>query len=113
MENKHLYILWTNADPVTSENMILMYSTNALLNGWWDRITVIIWGATQKLVLENKAVKLKMEIAEQAGVEFSACLTCAINLGTRKALEDRNIEVIRWGEKLTGIMQNGEHLLTV
>lgn len=98
MEKKHLYILWTNADPLTSEHMVLMYSTNALLNGWWDRITIIIWGATQKLALENDAVRLKIEVAREAGVEFSACLSCAVNLGTRSALEDSGIEVIKWGE---------------
>ena len=28
-----LYILWTNADPITSEKMICMYGHNAMKNG--------------------------------------------------------------------------------
>jgi hypothetical protein len=29
MENKdHLYILWTNSDPVTADKMVFMYATN-------------------------------------------------------------------------------------
>ena len=47
--DKHLYILWTSGDPVTAEHMVMMYSTKARLYNWWDKVTVIIWGAAQKL----------------------------------------------------------------
>ena len=47
VRERHVHILWTNADPDTSEHMVMMYATNGLLRGWWDQITVIIWGATQ------------------------------------------------------------------
>ena len=113
VSDRHLHILWTNADPDTSENMVMMYARNAKLNDWWDKVTVIIWGATQKLVLENEAVRMKMKMAEQAGVEFTACISCAINQGTLERLEAEGIEVIRWGEKLSLLMQNGKHVLTV
>ncbi len=110
---RHLHILWTSGDPVTAEDMVMMYSRNAMLNGWWDRVTVIIWGAPQKLIFENEAVHLKMEIARQAGVEFTSCVSCAINLGLVETLEKEGIECIRWGEKLSLLMQNGKHVLTI
>ena len=112
-DDKHLYILWTTGDPVTAEHMVMMYSTNAMLYSWWDKVTVIIWGAAQKLAAENEAVRLKMEIARKAGVEFTACVSCAINLGLKEKLENDKIEVIRWGEKLSKLMQDGKHLITV
>ena len=110
---RHLHIFWTNGDPMTSENMVLMYARNAMLNGWWDRVTVVLWGAPQKLFAESEAVRLKVRLTSQAGAEFSACLSCAVNMGTKQALEEENIEVIRWGEKLSLLMQNGKHVLTV
>ena len=113
VSDRHLHILWTNADPITAEHMVMMYARNAMLNGWWDKITVIVWGATQKLLLENEAVRLKMELAQQVGVEFSACISCAANLDIVEELERNGIEVIRWGEKTSLLMQNGKHLLTV
>ena len=113
VSDRHLHILWTNADPDTSENMVMMYARNAMLNEWWDKVTVIIWGATQKVIFENEAVRMKMKMAEQAGVEFTACISCAINLGTLEALEEEGIEVIRWGEKLSLLMQNGKHVLSI
>ena len=32
--DRHLHIIWTNADPVTSENMVMMYTKNSMLNGF-------------------------------------------------------------------------------
>lgn len=113
VNERHLHILWTSPDPVTAEHMVMMYARNAMLNGWWDEVTVIVWGAPQKLILENEAVRLKMEIARQAGVEFTACISCARNLGIVSELEAAGIETIRWGEKLSLLMQNGKHVLTV
>ena len=72
VSSRHLHILWTNGDPVTSKNMVMMYACNSMLNHWWDKVTVIIWGAPQKLIFEDDSVWAEMKIAEMAGVEFFA-----------------------------------------
>ena len=109
----HLYILWTNADPATSEHMVLMYETNALLRGWWKKVTVIVWGGSQKTLLENEGVKLKFKLAKQAGVEFTACIACAANQGLTERLQEEGIEVIPWGELLSELIKERYHLLSV
>lgn len=111
--DRHLHILWTSGDPVTAEHMIMMYAKNSLLNDWWDKVTVIIWGAAQKLATENASVRFEMGNARDLGVEFSACSSCAANLGTAEALEADGVEVIRWGAKLSLLLQNGKHVLSV
>ena len=58
-----LYILWTNADVITSDKMVMMYATNSMLHHWWDEVTVIIWGATAQLVAENAMMQEKIKIA--------------------------------------------------
>lgn len=114
MEHKnHLYILWTNADVLTSDKMVMMYATNAKLAKWWDEVTVIIWGATAKLAAENETIRTKIMLAQQAGVRFSACKACTDQLGTSEQLLAQGIEVIYWGEGLTEILKNGEKLLTI
>ena len=110
---RHLHILWTTADPVTAEHMILMYAKNSLLNDWWDKVTVIIWGAAQRLAISSEPVRFEMQNARDLGVEFSACASCANNLGTAEALQADGIEVIRWGAKLSELMRSGKHVLTV
>lgn len=114
MENSNrLYILWTNADLLTSDKMVMMYSTNSMLEQWWDAVTVIIWGATAKLVAENDMIQTKIKIAQHAGVHFSACKACAEQLEVTNKLGELGIEVLYWGEGLTDILKNGEKLITI
>ena len=84
-----------------------------MLRQWWDAVTVIIWGATAKLVAENDLIQTKIKIAQQAGVQFSACKACAEQLGVADSLVDLGIEVLYWGDGLTAILKNGEKLITI
>ena len=113
MEKEELYILWTNADPLTAHNMVMMYATNALLKRWWDSVTVIIWGATAKYVAADESIQGKLALAQQAGVKFTACQACANNLGVKDKLESLGIEVISWGPPLTELIKSGKHLLSI
>ena len=67
VSDRHLHILWTNGDAVTAQHMVFMYARNSMLNHWWDRVTVILWGAPQLLILENEAVREAMKEAVLAG----------------------------------------------
>lgn len=112
-DSDHLYILWTNADPVTAEKMVFMYAANALKYAWWKRVTIIIWGSTASLTAENASVQFHVKEMLGSGVEFSACKACADELGVTDALEELGIEVIYWGEPLTKLLRERSTLLTV
>ena len=109
----HLYVLWTNDNPITAEKMGFMYTINSLTHGWWEKVTLIIWGATAKLVSEDVSIQKKIKEALDAGVHITACKACADQLGVTEALEKLNIEVIYWGAPLTEILANEERLLTI
>ncbi len=113
VNERHLHILWASGDPVTAEHMVLMYATNSLLLKWWDEVTVIVWGAAQLVVKENASVRESMEKAKEAGVKFTGCLSCAMNLGTEDAMKEAGVETIYWGGKLAELQQNGKHVLSV
>lgn len=49
----------------------------------------------------------------EQGVAFSACITCARELGVEQALRDMGLEVISWGPPLTDLIKNRAPLLTV
>jgi hypothetical protein len=112
-KGNELFILWTNADLLTSENMVMMYATNSLLKNWWGAVTVIIWGATAKLAAENALIQDKLATAREAGVQFSACKACADQLGVTDVLEGLGIEVKYWGEGLTEILKENRKLITI
>ncbi len=111
--NDHLYILWTNGDPVTSEKMVSMYAKNSMIYGWWKNVTLIIWGKPAELVSENKIIQKKIKEMQEEGVHISACRACAEDLGAEKKLQDMSIEVKYWGQPLTEVLKDGSKLLTI
>jgi len=113
MKKNHLNILWTNDNPLTAEHMVMMYAENAMLREWWDSVTVIIWGATSKLVAENKLIQESIKRVSDTGVHFSACVACAHALGTLEAIDALGLELIGWGQPLTDLIKSEEHLITV
>lgn len=113
MDKKDLYILWTSGDELTAHYMVMMYATNSMLNGWWDSVTVVIWGAAAKLAAENENVQERIDLARHAGVEFSACISCAQQLGVVDDLDSMGIELIKWGPKLTDVINSEAKLLSV
>ena len=114
MEEKNsLHILWTNADKDTSLRMVMMYATNSMIEHWWDEVTVIIWGATARLVAEDAQIQESIKVAMNVGVKFSACIACARQLGVVEKLESMGLEVIAWGRPLTELLQGNEKLLTI
>ncbi len=112
-EKSHLYVLWTNDNPVTAEKMVFMYTINSLLQDWWDEVTLIVWGATPLLVSENADIQAKIKEAQEAGVHITACKACADQLGVTEALEGLGIEVIYWGVPLTELLKSNEKLITI
>jgi hypothetical protein len=112
-EKTHLYLLWTNADPITAEKMVFMYTINSLLRDWWENVTIIIWGAPTKLVGEDEKIQKLVQDAIEAGVHVTACKACADQLGVTEILEKLNIEVKYWGMPLTEILKSDEKLLTI
>jgi len=114
MSNKtHLYVLWTNDNPITAEKMVFMYTVNSLIHGWWEKVTLIIWGAPAQLVSEDVKMQEKVKEALDAGVHITACKACADQLGVTETLEKLGIEVKYWGVPLTELLTREETLLTI
>jgi len=112
-EKTHLYVLWTDDNPVTVEKMLFMYTVNGLKHGWWEKVTIIVWGASAKLASENSKVQGLIRDAIEAGVHITACKACADQLGVGETLEKLGIEVKYWGIPLTDVLKSGESLLTI
>lgn len=112
-EKKHLYLLWTNDNKMTAEKMVFMYTVNSLVQGWWEEVTLIIWGATAKLAAEDKDIQQMILTAIEKGVHVTACKACTDQLEVTPIIESLGVEVIYWGVPLTDLLKNDETLLTV
>ena len=112
-EKTHLYILWTSADPITADKMVFMYAINSLLHGWWEKITLVVWGATAQLVNDDEHIQARIKEAQDAGVYVTACKACSDQLGVSEKLIQLGIDVQYLGIALTNVLKSDETLLTI
>jgi hypothetical protein len=106
-----IYMLWTNSNQISAKEMVFMYAINSKLNGWWDKVTLIVWGNATQLLKENDELKHLAKEALEHGVHLTACKKCADDLGATSILESIGVEVIYWGEPLTKLLKEGKKIL--
>jgi hypothetical protein len=108
-----LNILWTTDNKDTVLQMLVMYATNSRLNGWWQEVNVIIWGASAKLV--GTDIQIQTEVLEMLnhGITIEACKACTDNLGVTDKLIELGVNVRYMGEALTAYIKSGEKILTI
>lgn len=108
-----LTVLWTTNDLVTTLDMAFMYAANAKKFGWFDEVTLVIWGSSAVLAAENSVVQQHLQEMAGLGVKLSACKACADRHKVSKQLEALGIEVKYWGVGLTEVLKGDGKLLTV
>ncbi|WP_229130293.1 DsrE family protein [Ancylomarina sp. 16SWW S1-10-2] len=90
-----------------------MYSTNALSKGWWEKVNIIVWGESAKLIAEDDQIQLEVQKMLTAGVTIEACRACADRYGVSRILEKLELDVKYMEEPLTEIIKKGENLITL
>ena len=108
-----LAMLWTSGDPEVAEKMGFMYIYNAKKRGWFEEVTLIIWGPSSKLLSENKMLQDYVKKMQEAGVKVQACIACARMYGVDEKLADMGIEVKGMGVPLTNYLKNGWKTITL
>jgi hypothetical protein len=108
-----LNILWTTDNKDTVQHMLVMYATNSRLNGWWQEVNVIIWGASAKLVGTDTQIQAEVLEMLNHGITIEACKACTENLGVTDKLTELGVNVKYMGEVLTNYLKSGEKVLTI
>ena len=113
MENNTARILWTSDNKDTAMNMICLYAHNAKLLGWMENVTILIWGASQKLISEDEELQQKIRDMVKDGVEVVACKKCAQNLDVVDAMESCDLKLYFTGELLSSWVKEGDSIISV
>ena len=108
----HLLIVWTSGDPDVAHKMVFMYAFNAQKNGWWDQVTLLVWGPSAKLSSEDEDIQASLKNMKDQGVELLACKGCADQYGVSSKLEDLGIEVKYTGNYLTDFIKSGKKVIS-
>lgn len=108
-----LNILWTTSDMDTVSSMLSMYAGNALKNGWWDEINIVIWGGSSKLVGEDpKIQKLVVKWIEK-GITVEACKACSDKYKASETMKELGVDVKYMGVPLTEYIKGDDKLITI
>jgi hypothetical protein len=107
-----LAVLWTSADPEVAHNVAFMYTHNAKKVGWFNEVTLIVWGPSQRLLVGDKSLQDKVKAMQQDGVVVEACIACAMNYGIVEELQELGVTVRGMGLPLTNYLKNGWKVLT-
>ncbi|NOY08655.1 MAG: DsrE family protein [Spirochaetes bacterium] len=111
-KNKKLVVLWTGGDRDAALTMVFMYTLNAKLKNWWNKVTLIVWGPSAELLSKDKELKDYIKKMKDAGVTIEACRACADIFGVSKELEEIGIDVKYMGETLTEYLKGDEKVIT-
>ncbi len=106
---KHLVVLWTSGDREAAFKMAFMYTLNSKKRGWWEEVTLVIWGPSSKLISEDQELQEELEKMKQAGVELLACKACADGYGVTESLERLGVTVKYMGQPLTGFLKEPDY----
>jgi len=111
--NNELLVMWTSGEVETAKHMVFMYTLNAKLQGWWEEVTLLIWGAASRLILEDETLQAELVKMQTAGVKIIACKACAQKMEVVEKLEALGIKVFFTGQFLTDWLQSDKKLITV
>ena len=107
-----LLVLWTSGDREVALNMVFMYTYNAKKNDWWKTIRFIVWGASTKLLSEDKELQQEIQKMKDVGVELLACKACSDRYGVSEKLQNMGIEVKYVGKDFTAMLKDDWVTLT-
>ncbi|MDZ7775270.1 MAG: DsrE family protein [Bacteroidales bacterium] len=101
-----LVVVWTSGDKEVAMNMVLMYTYNAKKYDWWEDITLLVWGPSQKILTTDKEVQEYIKKIRDVGVTVLACKACANKYGVANKLSELGLEVKYTGKDLTDFIKN-------
>lgn len=108
----HLLIVWSSGDPEVAHKMVFMYAFNAKKKGWWEQVTLLVWGPSAKISSEDKDIQASIKRLQDQGIELLACKACADLYGVSSKLETLGIEVRFTGTYLTDFIKSGKSIIT-
>ena len=111
--HSRLAVVWTSADPEVADRMAFMYARNAKSQAWFDRVRLVVWGPSAKLLAGNKDLQKQVKTMMDEGVRVQACVVCARSYDVADDLRDMGIEVKPMGKPLSDMLKDGWKVLSL
>ncbi|MBN1379596.1 MAG: DsrE family protein [Gammaproteobacteria bacterium] len=111
-EKHRQLIVWSSADREVALKTVFLYTMNAKKRGWMDEVTLLIWGPSGKLLVEDPELQKGLETLKEVGVALYACKACSDGLGVSDELTKLGVNVQYTGTLLADAQKNGWYVLT-
>jgi hypothetical protein len=107
-----LLCVWTSGDRDVALRMVFMYVSNASKKGWWEDVTLLVWGPSQRLLTEDAELQEGLAEMRELGIRVVACRACADSYSVTEPLEELGVEVFYTGQFLTDWIRSDAPLIT-
>lgn len=107
-----LVMLWISDDIDAAEKMAFMYAHGAKRAGWFDEVTIVIWGPSAKLISENEKLQEKVKAMQADGIKIEACVACARQYGVDGKLRELGYDVKGMGTHLTNYLKSDAKVIS-
>lgn len=108
----HLVIIWASPNEETFKELIYPYLLNSKVKKWFERVTLVVWGPSDKTLCGSKPLQDFLEELLVAGVVVEACKACAENYGLVEKMKMLGIDVNYMGNPTTTYLKSGCSVLT-
>ncbi len=105
-------IIWSSGDREVALKLVFMYVYNCQKRNWMDKVQLLVWGPSSKLLPEDKELQEEIKKIKEVGVELTACKACADMYGVSDKLTTLGFDVKYMGVPLADMQKNGWHVLT-
>ena len=109
----NLLVLWTTDNRETAMNMVFMYTYNAKIKGWWKNVSLLVWGASSRLLSTDSEIQREVRRLADAGIRVLICKKCLENLNVLKEVEALGHEVFYVGEEFSRLLKEGWTVLSL
>jgi hypothetical protein len=106
-----LVVVWTSGDKEVAMKIVFMYTYNASKYGWWNDITLLVWGPSSKLLSEDEELQNYVKSMITEGITVLACKGCADMYEVSDKLEEIGVTVRYTGVDLTNFIKE-RHVIT-
>ncbi len=111
VKNK-ITVLWSSGDKEVFTKLVFPYCFNSMANNWWDEVSLIVWGPSEKLAAEDDEVQKNISQLVDSNIYVCACKWCSDQYNASEKLIGIGIDVKFMGEPLTEVLRSGEKVLT-
>jgi hypothetical protein len=107
-----LVVVWASGDPEVAMKSCLMYAHAAKKYKWFNEVILVIWGPSEKAVVENATLKEKVAAMKKDGIIVEACIACSNMYKVTDELKVCEVDVKGEGVPLTKYLKRGYKVIT-